>query len=151
MTATLKDLDWRVRGSIYRHFIDTTKPPSLNDLTEAEHATNDEVADSLRRLDARHQIALAPGSLNVWMANPFSAFPTEYPAETPNGRYWTNCAWDAMGVPAIIDKDSWTRTRCQETGTPIEFGVKDGKLFAGSEVIHIAVCASAFYDNIGFT
>ena len=151
MTATLSDFDWRVRGSIYRHFIDTTKAPSVHDLAKNAQAPSDEVVDSLRRLDGRHHIALAPGSLNVWMANPFSAFPTEYPAETPKGRYWTNCAWDAVGVPAIIDTDSWTRTRCQETGTSIEFGVKDGELVAGTEVIHIAVCASAFYDNIGFT
>jgi hypothetical protein len=151
MTATLTDFDWLVRGSIYRYFIHTTEPPSMNYLAESVHATEDEVADSLRRLDARHHIALAPGSLNVWMANPFSAFPTEYPAETPKGRYWTNCAWDAMGVPAIIDTDSWTRTRCQETGVPIEFGVKDGKLVAGNEVIHIAVRVSEFYNNIGFT
>jgi hypothetical protein len=65
MTATLTDFDWRVRGSVYRHFIDTTKAPSLNDLAESAHATDNEVADSLRRLDARHHIALAPGSLNV--------------------------------------------------------------------------------------
>ena len=151
MTADMTDRDWRIRSAVYQHFVATTEAPSVQDLAQTLALPSSEVGESLRKLAATHHIALAPGTLNVWMANPFSASPTEFPAETSNGRYWTNCAWDAMGVPAILGIDSWTRTRCQETGTPIEFGVRNGKLEAGSDVIHIAVCASQFYDNIGFT
>jgi hypothetical protein len=151
MTPTMAERDWRVRGAVYKHFVATARSPSVTDLEHALGLTATEVAASLRTLDALHHIALAPGSLNVWMANPFSSSPTEYAADTPNGRYWTNCAWDALGVPAILGIDSWTQTRCQETGTPIAFGVRDGALIAGDEVIHIAVGVSQFYDNIGFT
>ena len=145
------EFDWRVRTEVYRHFIKTTNAPTVAHLAQMLDATVRDVETSLHLLGEHHHIALAPGTSNIWMANPFSAIATEFPAETSTGWYWANCAWDAVGVPAMLGRDAWTRTRCAETGTLIEFGVREGKFVAGSEVIHIAVPAHAFYDNIGFT
>ncbi len=147
----LSEFDWRVRTEVYRHFIETTNAPTAADLAQALDTTLTDIETSLHLLEEHHHIALSPGTSNIWMANPFSAIPTEFPAETSTGRYWANCAWDAVGVPAILGRDAWTRTRCAETGTLIEFGVRDSKFVAGNEVIHIAVPVRGFYDNIGFT
>ena len=149
--SDLSEFEWQVRTEVYRFFIETTNAPTVADIAEALDAAASDIETSLRRLEENHHIALSPGTSNIWMANPFSAIPTEFPAETSTGRYWANCAWDAVGIPATLGRDSWTRTRCAETGIPIQFGVRDGAFVAGEQVIHIAVPVRAFYDNIGFT
>jgi hypothetical protein len=149
--AELSNQDWEVRTAVYRHFLQTGRAPTSEDLAGALNRAASVVEKSLVRLDRYHHLVLAPGTHNLWMANPFSARPTDFPVEAGDIRYWANCAWDALGIPVILARDTWTRTRCAETGTPIEFGVKSGRLQAGEEVIHFVVPARAFYDNIGFT
>ena len=85
------------------------------------------------------------------MANPFSATETEYPVETPNMTCYANCAWGALGVPAILGTDGWTRTRCQESGVPMEFGVRDGQLAGDDGVIHLVTPPRDAWLDIGFT
>ncbi len=150
-TAELTDRDWDLRADVYHSFIETGKAPRNSDLANALGSSVPDVEAGVQNLEQHHHIALAPGTTRVWMANPFSAIPTEYPSRTETVRYWANCAWDAVGVPAILGRDAWTDTRCAETGTPIESGVRNGRFVGGDEVIHIAVPARHFYDNIGYT
>jgi len=36
------------------------------------------------------------------MAPPFSGVETAFPAEVQGRRYYANCVWDALGVPAAL-------------------------------------------------
>ncbi len=173
----MREEDWRVRTAAYRHLIDSFNAPQPEDLAETLDLPRSEVEASLRRLDAGHQIVLAPGEARIWMLHPFSAMPTEYPVRVGDGVYWGNCAWDAFGIPAVLGTDGSTKTRCAESGAAIEFGVRDGGLWLGERngearspadgssggasavptveapgpVIHFAVPAAHWYDNIAFT
>lgn len=109
------------------------------------------VEDALRRLAAAKVIALAPGSLHIWMAHPFSALPTAYPVRTADQVYWANCAWDALGIPALLGVDSETTTHCPASGTPLSMQVKGGEAYSTAGVIHFAVPPRRFWDDIGFT
>ncbi len=156
MVDDLQPRDWEIRTAAYRHLIDTFTAPTVDDIAAAVDLTVDEVGAGLQRLDAGHQIVLAPGQMRIWMLHPFSAVPTAYPVEVEGGTYWGNCAWDAFGIPAVLGCGSNTPTRCAESGTPIEFGVRDGELVGGrveggDAVIHFAVPARHWYDNIAFT
>ena len=156
MVDALQPRDWEIRTAAYRHLIDTFTAPAVDDIAAAVDLTVNEVGAGLRRLDAGHQIVLAPGQMRIWMLHPFSATPTAYPVEVEGGRYWGNCAWDAFGIPAVLGCDSRTPTRCAESGTPIEFGVRNGELVGGRgegrrAVVHFAVPARQWYDNIAFT
>ena len=64
---------------------------------------------------------------------------------------YANCAWGALGVPAILGTDGWTRTRCQESGVPMEFGVRDGQLAGDDGVIHLVTPPRDAWLDIGFT
>lgn len=149
--APLDANDWNVRLEVYRHFADATRAPAPSDLATALHMSVPEVVAALRRLEAHHQITLAPGSPNIWMAHPFSAIPTEYPVESAKGRYWANCAWDMLAIPALLGIDSHSRTRCAETGEPVDVQVQDGAFVGGEGVVHFAVGPSAFWENVGYT
>lgn len=148
---TADAIDRLVRYEIYRHFAETGRAPSADQLTEHAGVPVDAVESSLQRLAEAHAIVLAPGSANIWMAHPFSAVPTAYPVRTSTRTYWANCAWDALGIPVILGADTSTSTRCAESGEPLRLAVRQGALSMAEGVIHFLVPPRAFWDNVGFT
>lgn len=148
---TLDDFHWSLRTEIFRHVGETTEAPSLEQLSAWAGRNRDEILAALDALEAHHHIALLPDRTGVWMANPFSATPTAYPVDTPRGRFWANCAWDALGVPAILGIDGWTETRCAGSGAPLAFGVRDGVRQGDDALIHLVVPPRDAWIDIGFT
>ncbi len=147
----LTDFDWTVRTFIYRSFAESGRAPVLGAMAAAAGATEHQVRASLQRLFEAHEIAPLASGNGVWMANPFSAVPTDFVVETPDMTCYANCAWDALGVPAILGTDGWTRTHCAESGDEIEFGIQAGSLASGEGVIHLVTPLRHAWDDIGFT
>jgi hypothetical protein len=145
------DIDWLVRTAVYQSFAATGKAPSLRDLAETFESTPERMAESLERLHQAYQIAPHPDGSGVWWANPYSDVESAYPVETPVMTTYAPCAWDAFGVPAIAGTDGWIRTRCAESGTAMEFGIRDGELAGDDGVIHMVVPIRDAWANIGFT
>ena len=149
--APLTDFDWTVRTFIYQSFAESGRAPVLGAMAAAAGGTEHQVRESLQRLFAVHEIAPTSNGDGVWMANPFSAVPTDYVVETPDMTCYANCAWDALGVAAILDTDAWTRAHCAESGDEIEFGIRDGALGGDDGVIHLVTPLRLAWDDIGFT
>jgi len=149
--AAPSELDWGIRTEIYQSFATTGTAPSYDELAERFERTYEEISEAVTRLLAAHEIAPLPVGRGVFMANPFSAVETDYPVETPSVTVFANCAWDALGVPAILGTDGWIRTHCAESATPLEFGVRDGKLSGDEGVIHMVVPIRDAWVDIGFT
>jgi len=143
-------LERAVRLFIYRRFVETTQAPDLKEIARATQTKDAEVASALRRLADAHALVLAPASLSVWMAHPFSAVPTDYPVDTNGRRYWANCAWDAAGVLSLVGADGEARTRCADCGDALTLTVRDGAI-AGDGVVHYAVPPDRFWENIAYT
>ena len=120
-------------------------------LTEGFGRPVGDVEASLIRLAASHRLVLAPGSVAIWMAHPFSGVPTAYPVETATRQYWANCAWDALGIPALLGVDARARTLCPDCGEPLEIDVRDGTATSTGACVHFAVPPRRFWDDIGFT
>ena len=145
------DLDTQVRLAIYDYFVGDRRPPSVDECAEMVGADAEEVEAAYKRLEAERVIVLAPGTLNIWMANPLSAVPTPFRVETPRGAYWGNCIWDAFGVIAMLGGDGEISTRCGDCGEPMTMFVDRGRLERADGVAHFAVPAARWWDNIGFT
>ena len=60
-------------------------------------------------------------------------------------------ALDALGIPAILGIDGWTRTRCSATGDVVEYGVENGERAGDDAFVHLLVPPRAAWDDIGFT
>ena len=142
-------LERAVRLQVYRHFVDTARAPDVAAIAAAVGAGGKDVASALQRLAAMHAIVLAPATLNIWMAHPFSAVPTSYPVRARSRTYWANCAWDAAGVLSIVG-DGELRTRCGDCGVELTFAVHGGR-FDGAGVVHYAVPPRRFWENVAFT
>jgi Alkylmercury lyase len=146
------DVDTRVRVQVYESFLDTGRPPTIEETGELLGLARDEVEASFERLEAGHVLVFAPGTKSIWMANPLSAFPTPFWVETPRGGHWGACIWDAFGVVAMLGGTGTVSTQCADCGDPIELTVEGGRLLADPDgVAHFAVPARHWWDNIGYT
>lgn len=147
----MTELDWDIRTRVYQSFAETGAAPSLPELAAHAGTTEHVVRESLERLFSAHEIAPLPSGDGVWMANPFSAVPTDYVVSTPTMTCYANCAWDALGVPAILGTDGWTTAPCAESGEPLSFGIRNGALEGDDGVIHLVTPLRDAWVDIGFT
>jgi hypothetical protein len=151
MATARADLDRDVRLHIYGAFVASGRPPGVAETAAALGRTEDEIEGAYRRLEQGRVIVLAPGTLNVWMANPLSAVPTPFRVETAQGSFWGSCVWDALGVVAMLGREGRVSTTCPDCGEQMTFTVEDGELGACDGVAHFAVPAARWWENIGFT
>ncbi|MDJ0771731.1 MAG: organomercurial lyase [Ilumatobacter sp.] len=100
----LDDTDWELRRTIYAGLAATGMVPSRSVLAAA--AGGFETLDRrLRALDDHHQVVLdADGSIR--MALPFSAIPTDHVVRSGDRRWFANCAWDSLAIPAALGVDT---------------------------------------------
>ena len=145
-------LDRDVRLAVYRKIVEDGRPPTAPEMARDLGVTTLDVETSLRRLEDGHVLVLAPGTPYIWMANPFSAIPTPFEVLVGDRRYFGNCIWDALGIPACLSADAHVRTYCPDCSEPLSLDVRNGALEAPAEsVIHFAVPAARWWDDIGST
>ena len=143
------ELDRKVH--VYTSFLDEARPPTHEDTAAALNIAVDEAAASYVRLADQRVLVLAPGTLDIWMANPLSAWPTPFTVATDRGTYWGACIWDAFGIPAMLHEDALISTFCADCHEPLELRVTDGDLEPAEGVAHFAVPARRWWENIGYT
>lgn len=145
-------LDRDVRLAVYRKIVDEGGPATAPEMAVALGVATSLVEASLRRLADGHVLVLAPGTPYVWMANPFSAIPTAFEVEVGDRRYFGNCIWDALGIPACLHADASIRTYCPDCSERLSIEVHDSELEAPADAtIHFAVPAANWWDDIGAT
>ncbi|HXG76003.1 MAG TPA: organomercurial lyase [Gaiellaceae bacterium] len=144
------DLD--VRRHVYFTVVASGRPPTIAETAAAFARDEPEVAAAYRRLHDAHALVLFPGTLEVWMANPFCFAPTPHRVRA-GGREWTGaCAWDALGIPAALHGDGRVESACACCSRPLALEVREGEVVEGADVlVHILVPARRWWDDIGFT
>lgn len=147
----LTEQDWRVRLFIYRFFVEQARPPNTQEA--AAHFMLDEqaAAAAYQRLNDHHQIFLKPGTRDVLMANPLSAVPTLYQVRVNGQTLWANCAWDSLGIPAMLHADAEIIARDPLTDAISSYQVKNGSLHAPTCFVHFPLPASRWYDDLTYT
>ena len=145
----LKQTDWDIRLHVYDAFVSQGHAPSPQDIAAHADITIDAAREALRRLHAAHALVLQPGSDDILMANPLSAVETDYQVETGGLKLYANCAWDSLGIPAMLKQDAQITLRHPLTGERVEYAVKKGQLeSAGAGYVHFARRFRHWYDDI---
>jgi hypothetical protein len=145
-----QDFDQAVRVEIYRYFVDRGHAPVAAEVASALDAPVPEVEDAFRRLADAHVLVLAPGTPYIWMANPLSALPTPYAATVDSRSFWGNCIWDALGIVAMLGGTGEVESYCPDCGDPLSLRAADGELAESDHIVHYAVPARHWWDDIGF-
>lgn len=115
-----------IRIHIFTTIAQTGRVPLVQDIARALGQPQIAVEESLRRLATARIIVLAPSSSNVWMANPFSAVPTSFRVYANNRRYYGNCIWDALCIPAILHSDARIEAPCGDCGDALQLEIAAG-------------------------
>jgi hypothetical protein len=145
-------LDREVRLAVYRTIVADGLPPSAQALAAGLGIATADVEDSLRRLADAHVFVLQPATSSIWMAAPFSAVPTPFEVTVGERRYYANCVWDALGIPACLHADARIDTSCPDCAAPMRLGVRDDALQEPADgVVHFAVPAAKWWEDIGAT
>ncbi len=142
--------DTDVRLEVYGFFVRQGRPPVPAEVAETLGVDQSAVEESLRRLAENHVLVLAPGTPYIWMANPLSALPTPYKVEAAGRTWFGNCIWDALGIVAMLGGDGSVKTWCADCGTHLTTEVVDHRLASVEGVVHFAVPAARWWDDIGF-
>ena len=140
-----------VRFYVFAEAADTGRVPQPLDIATALGRSPVEVEQALRQLAAEKVLILAPNDGNIWAANPFCAVPSSFRVEARGKTYWGICIWDALGIVAALGTDALIRTACGDCSEPMLLEIAGGTLKRSEGVIHFAVPARHWWDNIGFT
>lgn len=143
-------LDGEARLHVLRTLVETGRAPSTHDTAAALGVDEEAAAGAYRRLAEERAIVLAPGTLNVWMANPLSAVPSAFTVETGGRRHYANCIWDALGAVAMLGGEGRVDTSCPDCGATLPVLVEGGEPL-GKGIVHFAVPAARWWENIGYT
>jgi hypothetical protein len=141
----------QVRIHVFREAAETARVPQPPQIAEALERPQAEVDQALRALAAGKVLILAPNDGNIWAANPFCAVPSPFRVETRGKTYWGICIWDALGIVAALGTDAVIRAACGDCSEPMELQVAAAKLTRSEGIVHFAVPAHHWWDNIGFT
>jgi hypothetical protein len=125
---------WQVRGFVYNHFADTTRPPSVEDTAKHFSIEIEEAGALYKDLHNRHAFFLEPDTLNILMANPFSGIPTDFKVHADGKTYHANCAWDMLGIPVALHSGGVIEAVCTESNDPVQLEVRDGQIQAQAAV-----------------
>jgi hypothetical protein len=143
-------LDYEVRRYVYETLLTEGFMPSLSDVAVGISVEPDSVREAFGRLAVARVLVLQESG-EILMANPFSAVPTPFMVETEERRYWGNCIWDALGVLAMTGVDGRVEASCGDCSEAMAVEVRGGELVAHTGLIHFAVPARHWWDNIKFT
>jgi hypothetical protein len=143
-------LDTSLRQSIYRHFIREGRTPTVAEMAAALSSPVRKVRAALERLAQTHAFVLQESG-ELWRAAPFSAVPTAFPVRSGKQAWYGNCIWDALGIPAMLHQNARIDASCGCCNYEMVLRVEAGRLVGPKGIIHIAVPARHWYDDIVFT
>lgn len=146
--SPLSEQDWEVRLAVYHRFVATGQPPASSEIARHLGLSADEARQAYLRLHAHHALFLEPGSDTIRMANPLSAVPTAYRVSVDGRRLWANCAWDALGIPAMLHVDARIEARPASSGDPMEYAIVSVALKPAPGVVHFPLPFSRWYDDL---
>ena len=145
----LTDTDWDIRLFIYRTLSASGRAPDMDAISVRFGIPLDETQRALQRLHDAHALVLRAGSSDVLMAHPFSAAPTDYRVHCGGAELYANCAWDSLGIPAMLGADARIEARHPLGGGIIEYAVEAGQLKGGEgRLVHFALPFRSWYDDI---
>jgi hypothetical protein len=148
MTA---NLDTEVRLQLYREFVRTGRAPSTVQLAETMRLAVEDLRAALERLASAKAIVLQPESRDVLIAAPLCAVPTPFLVHTGARSYFGTCIWDGLGILAMLKTDGTLETSCPCCGEALAIEIRGGKPLSDRGIVHFAVPARRWWENIVFT
>jgi Alkylmercury lyase len=146
------DFDTAVKMNIYETIARTTQAPTAADVAKSLGTSPEEVEAALERLHMKRLLVPEPGNPSrIRIAPPFSGVETAFRVNVQDKVYYANCAWDALGIAAALQIDAIIEAADGYSGESMILEVRNGQPVPQSCVIHFAVPAARWWDDILYT
>lgn len=146
------DLLVPVKLAIYDTFATTAHAPTVFDIATQLNAPIAGVQTAFDELHKKRLLVPEPGDpTRIRMAPPFSGIMSPFRVSVGKKTYYAPCAWDSLGIPAALHDDATIHTTDAHTGEPLTLVVRDGAPVPQPFVVHIAVPAAHWWDDIIYT
>ena len=149
-TSGFGGFEKQLRLRVYQHILRAGRIPAIEELADEFSMPAEEIRAGLQKLEQGHALVLQPSG-EILRAAPFWAAPTPFTVECERISWWASCIWDALGVPAMLQMDARIGTSCGCCGEDMSFNVNVAAPRMPQGVIHFAVPARRWYENIAFT
>jgi Alkylmercury lyase len=150
-TTTPADFDTAVKLAVYGTFAATGTAPAIADVAARVGAAREAVREAYARLAAVRLLTLEPDGVSIRMAPPFSGVPTPHEVTADGVRYFANCAWDALGIPAALHRPGQVASRCEQTLEPLNLAVGVDGPPPSPWIFHSLVPTARWSQDIVFT
>ena len=122
----VQDLDRLVEAVAFRELLSTRAPVAPATLVAAIGMDEATVGRTIAAVaDAGHLRLSADGDV-VGSAG-LSVVPSRHLLTVEGERYWTWCAWDAVGILAALGASGLVQSRDPQSGRPVEVAFHDGQ------------------------
>ncbi len=146
------DFDTAVKLRIYETIAETTRVPDAQQVARGLDTSVARIESAFARLAESRLLVLEPGSsTRIRMAPPFSGVETAFRVRVGERTYFANCVWDALGVSAALHRDAVVESADGFSGEPMNLEIRGGQPVARDCVIHFAVPAARWWDDIIYT
>lgn len=142
---------WEIRAYIYRTFADMTRAPSVEETAAKFRLKVEQAVAAYLELHRRHAFFLNPGTHEILMANPFSNVETPFHVYANGKKYFANCAWDSLGIPAALRSDADVGAVCSQSGEKIVFRLRNGAVSGSDALVYFLVPFRQWYADLVFT
>jgi hypothetical protein len=140
-----------MRSFVYEQIVEHETPPRAERAAAEFGIEIGEARAAYERLHERHALFLDAETREVRMAFPFSAIPTQFRVHANDRRYWANCAWDMLGIPAALHSDAEIVAEYAGDGSPARMSVENGRLRGVDGIVHFPLPLRHWYDDLVFT
>ena len=141
--------DTAVKLQVYEAVAGSGRMPTSREVADALRVTTPAVEAAFDRLHSQRVLVPEPGDRSrIRMAPPFSGIETPFRVTVAGRNYFANCAWDALGIPAAFHADGIIDASDAHSGEPMMLEVRDGRPVPEPCVIHFAVPAARWWDDI---
>ena len=143
------DFDTSVKMQVYEMIARTGRTPASIDVALVVGSSMADVEEAFQRLYEKRLLVLEPGSTSrIRMAPPFSGIETQHRVKIEEKVYFANCAWDAFGIAAALKGDAEIESTCADCDEPLTFQIRDGKPLPQDSVVHFAIPAAHWWQDI---
>ena len=141
-----------IKLAIYDAFATSGKAPRVSDVAKQLDLRIEDVQAAFDELHKQRLLVPEPGDrTRIRMAPPFSGIETSFRVTIDKRTYFAPCAWDMLGIPAALHQDAVIHASDGHTGEPMTIVVRDGAPMPEPCVIHFAVPAAHWWDDIIYT
>lgn len=145
----LTQQDWDIRLHVYDVFVATGQAPTYQATAQQFNIAEDDARLTYHRLNSAHALFLRPNTDDILMAHPLSAIETDYQVQVDDVTLYANCAWDSLGIPAMLGKDAQITVTHPIYRDIVTFDVLDGELHAGDGgYVHFLLPFTQWYDDL---